>query len=245
MADRNEVPQDVSTLQRRGRRRLVGAIALVLLAVIVLPMVFDPDPKPAPPPVSVRIPGEEDSKFVPKVVPKGGVSTSAPLPKVEEPRPATEAANKAVEAAKPAEVAKPAAPAAAQPATAPASAKPVEKPVEKPAEKPAARQEAAKPAEKSAAKPVEKPAEKPVAKPAAIGEQFYVQVGAFADADKVREIADKLKGARIAHYTEPVATAKGSVTRIRLGPYASKEAAEKARDSAKALGLSPANPVAK
>jgi DedD protein len=33
--------QDVNTLKRRGRRRLVGAIALVLAAVIVLPMVFD------------------------------------------------------------------------------------------------------------------------------------------------------------------------------------------------------------
>src|SRR5437762_2523723 len=36
--------QDVDTLKRRGRRRLVGAVALVLLAVIVLPMVFDPEP---------------------------------------------------------------------------------------------------------------------------------------------------------------------------------------------------------
>jgi len=37
--------QDVNTLKRRGRRRLVGAIALVLLAVIVLPMVFDTGPR--------------------------------------------------------------------------------------------------------------------------------------------------------------------------------------------------------
>ena len=37
--------QDVETLKRRGRRRLVGAVALVLLAVIVLPMVFDPEPR--------------------------------------------------------------------------------------------------------------------------------------------------------------------------------------------------------
>ena len=36
---------DVDALRRRGRRRLLGAIALVLLAVIVLPMVFDPEPR--------------------------------------------------------------------------------------------------------------------------------------------------------------------------------------------------------
>lgn len=45
----------------------MGAVALVLLAVIVLPMVFDPEPRHALPPVSVRIPGENDAPFNPKV----------------------------------------------------------------------------------------------------------------------------------------------------------------------------------
>jgi DedD protein len=62
--------QDVETLKRRGRRRLVGAVALALLAVIVLPMVFDPEPRNALPPVSVRIPGENDTPFNPKVAPR-------------------------------------------------------------------------------------------------------------------------------------------------------------------------------
>src|SRR5690349_15903444 len=62
--------QDVNTLKRRGRRRLVGAIALVLAAVIVLPMVFDSEPKGSAPPVSVRIPGEDETGFTPKVTPK-------------------------------------------------------------------------------------------------------------------------------------------------------------------------------
>ena len=61
--------QDVETLKRRGRRRLVGAVALVLLAVVVLPMVFDPEPRHALPPVSVRIPPENDAPFNPKVPP--------------------------------------------------------------------------------------------------------------------------------------------------------------------------------
>jgi cell division septation protein DedD len=64
--------QDVDTLKRRGRRRLVGAIALVLLAVIILPMVFDPEPRPVVPPVSVRIPGEDDTPFKPKPLPPKG-----------------------------------------------------------------------------------------------------------------------------------------------------------------------------
>lgn len=72
--------QDIDTLKRRGRRRLVGAVALVLLAVIVLPMVFDREPRNALPPVSVRIPGENDAPFNPKVPQKA--ARSAPAPQV-------------------------------------------------------------------------------------------------------------------------------------------------------------------
>jgi DedD protein len=210
-----DAAQDVTTLQKRGRRRLVGAIALVLLAVIVLPMVFDPEPKPNTPTVNIRIPSEEGTKFTPKAAPKSPLQTEARKPEEKATEPA------------PTPVAEPPKPAAEPP-------KPEDKPAAKPAEK------------APVPKPVPKPAEKKVAAaPAAIGEQFVVQVGAFASSDKVKEITDQLKEARLAHYTESVATAKGSVTRVRLGPFASKEAAEKARERAKALGLNPANAVAK
>src|SRR5438874_5160463 len=66
-----EEQQDVETLKRRGRRRLLGAVALVLLAVIVLPMVFDPEPKSTQTPVTVRIPAENEAPpFAPKAAPK-------------------------------------------------------------------------------------------------------------------------------------------------------------------------------
>jgi DedD protein len=205
----HDAAQDVSTLQKRGRRRLVGAIALVLLAVIVLPMVFDPEPRPNTPAVSIRIPSEEGTKFTPKAQPK-------PAPQPEAPKVEEKAAAPAPEPPKEVAVA----------------------PEIKPAEKKAA---VASPrlAEK---KPAPAPA---LVAAAASTEQFMVQVGAFASPEKVKEITDQLKEAKLAHYTETVATAKGSVTRVRLGPFASKEAAEKARERAKALGLNPANPVAK
>jgi len=65
-----EQQEDIDSLKRRGRRRLVGAVALVLAAVIVLPMVFDPAPKTSAPPVAVRIPGEDDAPFRPRLPPK-------------------------------------------------------------------------------------------------------------------------------------------------------------------------------
>ena len=77
-----EEQQDVETLKRRGRRRLVGALALVLAAVVILPMVFDPEPKSTQTPVTVRIPAENDAPpFAPqapaKAAPKEPAKESA------------------------------------------------------------------------------------------------------------------------------------------------------------------------
>lgn len=58
----------------------MGAVALVLAAVIVLPMVFDPAPKSSAPPVSVRIPGEDDAPFKPKLPPKPEPQVAAQKP---------------------------------------------------------------------------------------------------------------------------------------------------------------------
>jgi DedD protein len=60
-----------------------------------------------------------------------------------------------------------------------------------------------------------------------------IAVGAFTNPDAV--IA-KLAGANLPYYTEPV---KGNLTRVRAGPFASKEAADQAYDKLKALGLKP------
>jgi len=68
--------EDVDTLKRRGRRRLVGAIALVLAAVIVLPMVFDQEPRQTPTTVNIRIPREDAGTFTPKIAP--GPPAAAP-----------------------------------------------------------------------------------------------------------------------------------------------------------------------
>jgi DedD protein len=187
MAERQ---QDIETLKRRGRRRLVGAVALVLAAVIVLPMVFDPEPKRDAPPVSVRIPGEDDAPFKPKAVPK------PPERKAEEKK----AETKATEAPPPVEKA--------------------------PEKKVAAKPAAAKPAP---AKPA--PAERARAEAALAGTEYVVQVGVFADPAAA---VDMLKAAKLPYYTELL---KDNLTRVRAGPFPSKEAAEKARERLKGLGL--------
>lgn len=213
MAEKADKNDDVNTLKRRGRRRLVGAIALVLLAVIVLPMVFDSEPRgTTPPPVSVRIPGEEESGFAPKVTPK------APLEK-----PVEKAVEKAPDKA---------------PDKAPEKAQ--EKAPEKVPEKAEEKKEAPKVAEKKEAPKAEnRPAPAPVDKPVAPSEAYFIPVAALATPEKLNDLLAKLKAAGLPHYTEPLATKSGTVTRVRVGPYASREAAEKALAQLKGLGLTP------
>jgi DedD protein len=201
MAERQ---QDIETLKRRGRRRLVGAVALVLAAVIVLPMVFDPEPRHGAPPVSVRIPGEDEAPFKPKPVPK-------PAPKSIEAPPAEKKADAA-----------PAAKSAETPA-----------PVVKAAPPPVAKAAPAKPAAKPA------PSERARAEAALAGAEYGFQVGVFADPANASE---KLKAAKLAYSTE---TVKDNLTRVRAGPFATKEAAEKARERLKSLGLEPGTVSAK
>jgi len=51
----------------RARRRLAGAVALVLAAVIVLPMLLDSEPKPIPASVEIAIP-DRNSPFNPTLI---------------------------------------------------------------------------------------------------------------------------------------------------------------------------------
>ncbi|HWA38598.1 MAG TPA: SPOR domain-containing protein [Burkholderiales bacterium] len=186
--------QDVDALKRRGRRRLVGAVALVLLAVIVLPMVFDPEPRGTLPPVTVTVPGRDDAGFTPK----GPKPPPRPSETKGEATPAPEADAKA--------------------------------PDEKNAIE-AVKAEAPKGAAKEAIK------ERARAEAALANAQFVVPVGAFANPDSV--IA-KLSAAKVPYYTE---AAPGNLTRVRAGPFASREAADKAAARLKGLGLQP-GPVA-
>lgn len=75
---------------------------------------------------------------------------------------------------------------------------------------------------------------------AALNDQTWVvTLDAFSEAKNVRQLRAKLSAAGVKSYTEPVKTAKGELTRVRAGPFASKEAAEKARAQLDAMGLKP------
>ena len=91
------------------------------------------------------------------------------------------------------------------------------------------------------AKPVSKPTQKheikPALPPAASEETFVVQLGAFSNAANAKALQKKLQDNKFKAYTEIVKNAGGDRTRVRVGPYPSREAAEKARDRLKSMKL--------
>jgi len=210
-------------LKKRARRRLVGAIVLVTAVAVVLPMALDSEPRPSSQSINIQIPP-----------PDAGVLSAkpAPLKPADVPAPAAETpkAETKVEARtepKPEAVAE----AKSEPKSEP---KPEPKSEPKPA--PAAKAEPVAPATKAeaAAKPKDSPKAREAVKSAG---GFVIQVAALSDAARAKELQAKIAGGGMKAYTEVVQTAKGPVTRVRVGPYASREAAEKARPQLQKLQL--------
>ncbi len=81
------------------------------------------------------------------------------------------------------------------------------------------------PKPKVEAPPAPKPEPKPVVeeKAAPTGKAYVVQLGALKNADKVNEIVGKLRGAGYRVYTSPSTPVQGKITRILVGPDASKD----------------------
>ena len=218
-------------LRKRARRRLVGAIALVTIIAVFLPMVLDHEPKPVSQDVSIKIPSPDAGVFTSKIVPVAPAQNSASSPKPNVPAQPAAAPQPPVKADAPkAAAAKPLADAAVPPAHDTEAAPPQKAaPAAKAAAKPAG-------AEKAAVAAQAKPADK--TKSSAKGAAGYiVQVAALTDPDKAKQMRDQITAAGVKAYTEVVPTAKGNVTRVRAGPFMARAEADKVRDKLKALGL--------
>ncbi len=67
--------------------------------------------------------------------------------------------------------------------------------------------------------------------------RFIVQVGAFADVNSAREARAKADRVGVKTYTQEISTAQGKRIRVRVGPFATREDAEKAAAALKKTGL--------
>jgi DedD protein len=170
-------PPEASEIRRRGRRRLIGAIAIAVLLVVFVPMILDSEPRPARNEPALQIPSKENAPALPAPAP--ATPAKAQAPSAEPPQSPPGAAKQAA----------PAAPVKVAPAAAPKL------------------------------------------------EGFAVQVGAFKDEDKLKQARDKLAAAGIKHYIERRDAQGGGLTRLRAGPFPTREAAEKALATVKAAAL--------
>jgi DedD protein len=230
---------DVQVLRVRARRRLIGAAVLVAVGVVGFPLIFETQPRPIPVDLPIEIPRKESAP--PLVVP-----TREPLSQAEPaPQPAPAASVELPVEPRVAE--KPAVQVAEKVAEKHAEPR-VEKPVVKPAEAPAV-----KPADKPPVKLAEKPADKPADKPKAASDgaraqalldgkepaaaRYIVQVGAYGENKAAQEMRGKVEKLGLKTYAQAVDTADGKRIRVRLGPFASRDEAERASAKLKGAGL--------
>ena len=206
----------VQAARTRARRRLIGAAVLVGVGIVGFPLLFETQPRPIAVDVPVVIPSRDNAP--PLALPPA----KTPPPMAQSPAPAPA----------PAPVVAEPAPVAAPASAAPVAAAPPPPPPPRPAPDNSEAQRAQALLE---GKPV-------AAAPAAVASdakaaRFVVQAGAYTDAATLREARQKVEKLGLKTYTQVVETDSGARTRVRVGPFDTREEAEKAAARIKSSGL--------
>lgn len=206
------------TLKKRARRRLVGAIALVLLMVIILPQVLQDRALLAQQePIKITMPELANTPV--ETVVNNPVITNTVSQQQEAENIAVVTPQSAVETASDNQVSD-----AEKPLTEPEAIKKTEnKPV--------------KAAEIKVAVKTPETSKNQIQAPIKPQESFTVQVGVYSDADNVKRLQEQLKQAGFSTHTEKVKTPKGDSLRLKAGNFNSRQDAVVALDRIKALGL--------
>ena len=228
----NAPAESVEVIRKRARHRLMGSVVLVLGAVVGLPLLFDRPPRPVAIDTPIVIPDRNQAS------PLSATSGSAKTGAIKEGL----AQDQAI-AASQTGVAKSA-------VNNSAGLDPHEEVVTKDS-KAEVRQEP-KPELKAEAKPEPKSENNPDPKEAAKAKALLdgkeapnsgdavrsvVQVGAYADLAKAKEVRAKLESAGFKTYTQEIDTKDGKRIRVRVGPFATKEEADKTAEKIRKLNL--------
>jgi len=228
----NAPAESVEVIRKRARHRLMGSVVLVLGAVVGLPLLFDSQPRPVAIDTPIVIPDRNQTS------PLSATSGSAKTGAIKEGL----AQDQAI-AASQTGVAKSA-------VTNSAGLDPHEEVVTKDSKAEVIQEP--KPELKAEAKPEPKSENNPDAKEAAKAKALLdgkeapnsgdavrsvVQVGAYADLAKAKEVRAKLESAGFKTYTQEIDTKDGKRIRVRVGPFATKEEADKTAEKIRKLNL--------
>mgnify|MGYP000300031636 CR=1 FL=1 len=225
--------QNIEVVRRRARYRLMGAVVLVLVAVVGFPLIFDTQPRPVAVDTPIVIP--ERNAVTP-------LTSSVPAPLAQLPAkplkltPETLSTQSALDPREEVVTSSP----PTHPSEAVAEGKfKLEMPTEKLKEK-----QPEKGNEKTAeihSKDDGGKAKALLEGKAAVTERTIIQVGAFTDSGKVHEVRRKLEDAGLKTYTQIVEGKDGKpITRVRLGPFDTRDEVEKVLARIHKLGLSAA-----
>ena len=214
----------------QARRRLIGSLVLLVVAVVGFPLLFETQPRPlpgaAPADGAVVVIRSDPAERKP------GADSTAARPDAPAP---TAAASSPASAAAVTTTTAPTTPAAAEPAPAAAAVVVAQAASAAAAPNPvAAAPAAAKSAATKPPEPVAPAASAPVTEGA---ERWVVQVGAYNDMERMRQARQKVEKLGFKTYITDVDTATGKRTRVRLGPFALKKEAEAAAAKVKANGM--------
>ncbi|MGL6109818.1 MAG: SPOR domain-containing protein [Rubrivivax sp.] len=239
----------VQAARTRARRRLIGAAVLVGVGIIGFPLLFETQPRPIAVDIPIEIPSREGVPPLSQPAPKRGAPAA---PRVPAPVITERAADLPADVA--AQAASAPAPSAAASSAASAVAASAALRGERAATVPsaAARVAASAPevdldAQRAKALLEGKPTAPSGASAAIAGAaaaasagkdaRFVVQAGAYTDATALREARQKVEKLGMKTYTQVVETESGARTRVRVGPFATREDAEKAAARIKGSGL--------
>ena len=249
----NTPAESVEVIRKRARHRLMGSVILVLGAVVGLPLLFDSQPRPVAIDTPIVIP--DRNQVAPLVSPTAqsanpkpeAISQEVVMDAASPPQSSTGAAVTSGAAVAASTVVAANTPNAKNSVSNASALDPNEEMVTKTA-KPEVKAE-----QKADAKPDAKPDAKDSAKDSAKAKALLdgketgksadqavrsvVQVGAFADIAKAKEARAKLESAGLKTYTQEVDTKDGKRTRVRVGPFATREEADKAAEKIRKLNL--------
>ncbi|MEY5022035.1 MAG: hypothetical protein RIS72_610 [Pseudomonadota bacterium] len=250
----NSPAESVEVIRKRARHRLMGSVILVLGAVVGLPLLFDSQPRPVAIDTPIVIPDRNQAApLAPPVAGKSAGSKERPSsigPDQTAPQSVkTDVANVAALDANEELVNKEGKSevktetkieqkpeAKSEPKTDIKTESKADSKTDKKQEIKSDAKDGVKDASKDAAKAKALLDGKDVSKPSD-AVRSVVQVGAFADAAKAKEARSKLEQAGIKTYTQEIETKEGKRIRVRVGPFASKEEADKAAEKIRKLNL--------
>ena len=229
----------VQAARTRARRRLIGAAVLVGVGIIGFPLLFETQPRPIAVDIPIEIPSRDQA--APLKLPSAKASGAVAAKPVES-TPATVAtASAPAIAPAPAPTPAPAQAAVAEPVPAsPAASAPVEREIIETPPPPA--RAAASAAQREAQRAQSILEGKPVAAATSTASapksaRYVVQAGAYTDSAALREARQKVEKLGLKTYTQVIESDAGSRTRVRVGPFDSREEADKAAARIKSAGL--------